>query len=233
MKKLFALTLAALMLFSVGAFADTTPSEWAADEVGTLLPGMFESLELSLDYQAPIRRDEFAMLAFTVYNELSGGTTGVSATQIFEDLQGGPLDMFVALSYALGIVKGVSETEFVPAASLTRQELCTMLYRVFEQTGDVAQSEESALSAFQDKGEIAEWALDAVEYCAANGYIVGMSETTIAPLETVSAEQAIVICNRIISAAKADAASDSEQAVLDGENTTAPESGEGTEDDNE
>ena len=202
-KRTLAVALVLMLLMSVCAFADTNPSAWAQGEIGASYPEMFKSMQIDLDYQRPITRAEFAMLAFSVYKDVNGGLPQIQAQDVFDDIGAETVDMFVPMAAALGIVRGVSATEFLPRNPITRQELCTMLTRIFAQldTEYAKQMEMAQIMAdeFEDSTAVSDWAKEAVNYCIYKGIIKGVSETELAPLGTVSVEQAMVMCNRIVS----------------------------------
>ena len=78
-----------------------------------------------------------------------------------------------------------------------------MLTRIFAQldTNYAADLEaaKGSLDKFNDKASVADWASDAVSYCVSKEIIKGVSDTEVSPLTNVTVEQAMVICNRIVS----------------------------------
>lgn len=203
MKKTVSLVMALILVLSMGVFAETKPSSWAESEIGAEYSEMFRSMQIDLDYQRPITRAEFAMLAFSVYKDVNGDLPQIQTKDIFQDIGEETVDMFVPMAAALGIVRGVSSTHFMPRNPLTRQELCTMLTRIFSQLDpkyaeDIAAAQGSA-DKFADSAKVADWAKDAVNYCISKEIIKGVSDTEISPLTNVTVEQAMVICNRIVS----------------------------------
>ncbi len=199
-KRFFSLALAFLMLLSFGVAA-SQPSEWARDEVGKEYPAMFESMQVQFEYQRPITRAEFAMMAFDVYSHLNGSAPEIEAKNKFVDLGPEIINTFVPLVQALGIVNGVSATEFAPTAGLTRQELCTMLARIYIKLDPSAEGEIIAaagnIDTFSDSGEIAPWAVDALTLAVSRGIVKGVGENLLSPTGPVTVEQAMVICSRI------------------------------------
>jgi len=203
MKRTVSLVMALMLVLCMSVFAETKPSSWAETEIGTEYSDMFRSMQIDLDYQRPITRAEFAMLAFSVYKEVNGDLPQIQTRDIFEDIGEETVDMFVPMAAALGIVRGVSSSHFMPRNPLTRQELCTMLTRIFAQLDknyatDIAAAQ-NATDKFADKEAVASWAKDAVNYCVSKEIIKGVSDTEISPLTNVTVEQAMVICNRIVN----------------------------------
>ena len=131
MKKILAALLSAAVLGTT-ASAASVPSDWARDEIGTVYPDMFSSMQVDVDYQRPITRAEFCMIAFRVFSELNGGLPDIKADQPFSDVGADTIDMYIPLVYALGIVRGVSATEFAPDTICSRGQIVTFLNRTFE-----------------------------------------------------------------------------------------------------
>lgn len=204
MKKILAALLSAAVLGTT-ASAASVPSDWARDEIGTVYPDMFSSMQVDVDYQRPITRAEFCMIAFRVFSELNGGLPDIKADQPFSDVGADTIDMYIPLVYALGIVRGVSATEFNPRGQLTRQELCTIFGRlvtiVEPEAENYINSMSGAADKFADSADIADWARNYVNCGVKLGIIKGTSDTELSPLGTVSMEQAIAIANRITSLA--------------------------------
>ena len=207
MKRTLAIILAAVMLLTVPVLASSEPSDWAKAEIPEEYPQMFASVDVDVDYQRPITRAEFCMLAFKVYSDINGALPQTDIDTRFTDIGEETVDMFVPIANSLGIVYGVSDKEFVPRNTLTRQELCTMLGRIFIQLDpDAEKAFTEAAEApinFEDASLVADWARTSVSYCISHGIIKGVSETQLDPLGTVSMEQAMVISARVIAGATA------------------------------
>ena len=195
MKKILAALLSAAVLGTT-ASAASVPSDWARDEIGTVYPDMFSSMQVDVDYQRPITRAEFCMIAFRVFSELNGGLPDIKADQPFSDVGADTIDMYIPL---------VSATEFNPRGQLTRQELCTIFGRlvtiVEPEAENYINSMSGAADKFADSADIADWARNYVNCGVKLGIIKGTSDTELSPLGTVSMEQAIAIANRITSLA--------------------------------
>lgn len=90
---------------------------------------------------------------------------------------------------------GTSETTFNPGDEITREQMCLMLVNYMEHkeiTLDVSDEEVS----FTDADQIADWAKEAVEFCAGAGLVQGPGDGTFNPKGTASrAEVATLITN--------------------------------------
>ncbi len=179
-------------------FRDVPMDAWYVDAVTyTVQRGLFKGVsETSFDPQGNMTR---AMLV-TVLHRLEG-TSAAAGVSGFEDV---PSDTWytaaVAWARESGVVKGYSDTQFGPDDFITREQMATILYRYTESKGkDVSQAAE--LSRYSDENEISEWALRAMGWANAEGYITGRSDTTLNPKETATrAEVATILmryCQRI------------------------------------
>ncbi len=101
----------------------------------------------------------------------------------------------VIAAYNIGIVNGVSETEFNPNGDITRQEAAAMLMRVYKNYGAV--EEESNDYLFADNDSIADWAKDDVYQINKLGVMQGVGNDMFAPLENYTVEQAIATFLRL------------------------------------
>ncbi len=101
----------------------------------------------------------------------------------------------VTAAYNIGIVNGVSETEFNPNGDITRQEAAAMLMRVYRNYGEC----EETLSdySFADQDLIADWAKEDVYGINRLGVMQGIGNDNFAPLENYTVEQAIATFLRL------------------------------------
>ncbi len=170
---------------------DDTQSAWAESELidafenGLTYPGVM------YDYDRAITREEFCVLAVKLYEKLTGLNTSHDEDP-FDDTD----NPDILIAYKLGIVKGISETEFAPSNNITRQEMCVMLYRALAAANYETSIEDTATFPFDDVGSIASWAINEVKFCHQNGIMNGTSPSTIDPLLNTPREQAIILVNR-------------------------------------
>lgn len=200
MKKALCLVVAMFLMFSIYSFAGTAPSSWAEKEIDTTMVSVMESLGVVMDYQRPITRKEFAILAVDSYFRLAGSKTeAVDVENPFTDVD----EPMVLIAFGLGIVKGRTATTYDPNANISRQEMCLMLTRVIDKAKEEYNESSFALAAgslqkYTDAGTVADWAKQAVEFSVSKGIMNGMSETTIGPLGDCTMEQALVLVNRMV-----------------------------------
>ena len=77
----------------------------------------------------------------------------------------------IAWAASKGIVKGFSSTIFGPDQPVTREQLVTILYRY----SGASPGSRSAIRSFPDRGEVSDFALDAVCWAVEQGIISGVS----------------------------------------------------------
>jgi lactocepin len=71
-----------------------------------------------------------------------------------------------------GIVNGVGKNVFAPDASITREQIATMLYRY----AGAEAAKEDKLSAFPDAAKVSDWAKEALNWAVASGLINGVAD---------------------------------------------------------
>ena len=94
------------------------------------------------------------------------------------------------------MVNGYPDGTFRPEAPITRQEMATMLYRYWKLQGGKYTAKDDVLAGYQDRGEVADWALEAMSWTVQSGIIVGMTPTTLNPADGATrAQVALVLVN--------------------------------------
>ena len=107
-------------------------------------------------------------------------------------------DAFYAEAFAWaaesGIVNGVGGNMAAPDMVVNREQMVTMLFRYSGQETVVHD-----LSGYADVNEVSYFAVDAFEWAVANGYINGMTLTTLAPHGSASRAQAATVLYRFLA----------------------------------
>lgn len=101
-----------------------------------------------------------------------------------------------AQAYALGLIRGISDTVFAPHDTLTREQAATILYRLMAQ-GEKTLAAASPLT-FDDAGEISSWAREAVAVLTQLDIIRGVGGNRFAPQAPVTCQEALALAVRII-----------------------------------
>ncbi len=196
-----------LLKLAEDAKKDSTLSDWAKEEtVIAIMEGLVPE-EIMGQYGNAITREEFCTLMVTLLEQQSGKTIaeyanskGAKYNQPFTDTN----STNVGYANALGIVYGVSNTEFAPDKTITRQEAATMLAR----TGKVLGLNAKTGLDFADKDRFADWASDSISYVSSlsdptnsNRVMAGTGNGNFSPLGTYSRQQAILTSVRMFHCA--------------------------------
>ena len=102
---------------------------------------------------------------------------------------------YISRAVAAGIVNGYSNEEFGTGMPVTRQEMCTMIYRAAQKGGITLESEQLG---FADEAQIADYAKEAVGALAASGIVVGSDLNNFSPTENATRAQVAKIVYRLI-----------------------------------
>lgn len=153
---------------------------------------------------APIERRSFApnapmtrwMLAAALWR-LAGSPEPGTAVPFADVAADAPYAAAVAWCAARGVVRGVSDTEFAPDATITREQLVTMFARYAESVAGADMSASSALARFEDRGALSDWAIPGMRWAVAEGIITGMTDSTIAPAGTATRAQCAAMLERL------------------------------------
>ncbi|MGI6685556.1 MAG: S-layer homology domain-containing protein [Bacillota bacterium] len=186
-----------MFCFSVPVFAtgtlnfDGTQSQWAEKELQEAYSYGLTYSQVEQNYQNPITREEFCVIAVKLYEKL-GGAAPVLGSNPFTDTT----NPEILKAYALGIVKGTSTTTFSPKNNITRQEICVMILRALQSAKPSLNTTPGSDFPFNDAGKVASWAIDAMKFCYQNDIMKGTGPGTISPLNNTNREQAIVLLKR-------------------------------------
>lgn len=184
-------------------------SEWFEDEVnGTAInKELFAQLtppELkNRDLTAPITRSEFAAVAVQLYEQMGGKVYDPEGlTTPFTDTSSDA----ITKAYAIGITNGTSPTTFSPYNKIERQDIATMLTRVYKSLAlegwtlptdsqFTLGSDLNNVPRFADDGDIGDYARDSVYFMVKHNVIRGVSANTFAPRNKTSSQAAIGYAN--------------------------------------
>ncbi len=171
-------------------FTDVDENFWAYDAIKNLyekgiISGKGDKIFAPSDN---VTRAEFVkILCEAMGVEIQDGNSGFD--DVTEDKW---YAKYVVTAYNNGWVTGISETEFGADLPISRQDLCTILYRM---NGSQANSS----SSFADNNEIADYAVDAVAFFSENGVISGFEDNTFRPESLCSRAQAATIIYRYLN----------------------------------
>ncbi len=154
---------------------------------------------VSKDLTKPITRVEFSAVAVNLYEERSGRKIPLpDASEVpFEDTSSDA----VAKAWSVGITNGTDGTgkHFNPYALISREDLATMLTRVYKSLyidgwtldrDSEYKLDYSGVTPFSDDAKISSYAKPSVYFMVKNNIIKGMTPTTFAPRNLTSVEKA-------------------------------------------
>jgi hypothetical protein len=174
---------------------DGTESSWAKPELQLAYSYGLTYPTVMNNFIRPITREEFCVIVVKLYGRLTGKTLQ-AGTSPFTDTTNSE----IIKAYDLGIVQGTGAGKFSPSLSITRQEIATMIYRALGKAVAPLQPVDQTDFPFADKGEVAAWALEAMQFAYQNAIMKGLSATTIDPLSNTTREQGIVLIKRTYEA---------------------------------
>lgn len=176
-------------------------------ELNALVPTALWNKDLTKN----VTRAEFAAVAVNLYENLSGEKVTVQIDNPFTDTSNDD----IIKAYQLGITNGSSATTFTPYSSISRQDMATMLTRVYKKLYIPGWTLESdggykldytMPQLFLDDGRIAGYARDSVYYMAAqsilkgsDGYFYPVAATDEDTVGNATREQAIITSIRYYS----------------------------------
>lgn len=175
-------------------FDDVSKDDWYYNDViSAVKKGLFTGTDgKTFDPNGIITR---AMFVTVLYR--ADGKPEVNKSIPFDDVSAD--DYYadaVIWAHQNGIVNGVSETEFAPNESITREQIAAILFRFAEYKGyDVTQGG-MKIREFDDFESISEYALSAMAWAVNTGLINGKTKTEIAPKDSATRAETAAILNR-------------------------------------
>ncbi len=178
---------------------DSEVSTWSTPEMEEAYDaGLIPETLIGTDLTEPVTRAEFSAVAVELYEALSKReVSGVKTT--FKDISSDECVGYIEKAYGLDIVVGMSDTEFMPALGITREQLATMLCRTIKkykfpewtyETDSDYYLDSEGVKKFADDNEISDYAKPSVYYMVKMGIINGVDETHFAPRNTTTEQEA-------------------------------------------
>ena len=171
-------------------FRDVQPANWFYNDVyycweNGLMNGMSAR---TFAPQGTTTRAQFA----TVLYRMAGSPDVSGMTCPFTDLLANSwYENAVIWGYNQGVINGTSATTFSPDASVTREQMVTMLFRY-----SGAAAPQGSLAQFSDANRISAYAVPAVLWAVQNNIIKGMDDGTFNPKGEATRAQLAAILHR-------------------------------------
>lgn len=179
----------------VEKFTDLAGYDWAVDGITALakkgiINGKGDGKFAPGDN---VTREEFVKMIINGF-----GLTDKTATCSYTDVDSSEwYYVYIATATKLGIINGVSDTEFGIGQQITRQDMAVIAYRAAQVQG-IKLAEAGELT-FTDKDAIADYAVEAVRVMQASNVITGMETGAFEPESAANRAQAAVIINRLLN----------------------------------
>ncbi|MBQ5995998.1 MAG: S-layer homology domain-containing protein [Clostridia bacterium] len=141
------------------------------------------------------RQDFVVMIANLVGADLSKYQ---NATPKLKDVKKGAY-YAAAVNWAVdnGIIAGYANGKFGVGDNITREQICTILYRMFDSPS--VSNVSGTLAGFSDRRFVSSFATNAVAWAVQNKIISGMSDGRLAPTSTASRAQIAMIMLNLIT----------------------------------
>jgi len=165
------------------------PSSWAVEQVNAAITAGLVPQNLQSNYTQATTRAEFAALAVSLYEYVTGRV--ITERMTFNDTN----DVNVQKMGGLGVVAGVGNGNFNPDGTLTREQAAVMLVRLASAIGSPLAM---ATPTFADNGQISSWAVESVGQIQAAGIMGGVGNNQFAPQTAYTREQSIVTLLRLL-----------------------------------
>lgn len=176
-------------------FEDVNDSHWAKDSVAfvtsrELFRGTGKS---TFSPQATMTRSMLATVLFRLDGEKAGQVkhdfNDVTDNTWYADA--------VAWAADTGVVQGVGNDNFAPNSEISREALCTMIYRYAKLIG--AEGQPGSVNEFLDAGSVAEWASEAVQWCIGSGLVGGKGNGVLDPKGTATRAEVAAVLERLVT----------------------------------
>ena len=177
-------------------FSDVSEGEWYYDAIAFALEnGLMNGV--GEDKFAPNDSLTRAMLVTILYRTMD--TPSIDGLENpFADIAAGQWYVDAVIWAANnGIVNGVTESSFAPDASITREQIATIVYRYASKLGYDA-SEGADISAYPDAKTVSGYALDAIKWAVDSGIINGV-DGNLAPTATATRAQLATMLMRFMA----------------------------------
>lgn len=162
----------------IAPYTDVNEGDWYAEYAAYMISsGMMSGTDAnSFSPNAPLTRG----MLVTILHRAAGQPA--SAPAAFGDVASGSwYANGVAWASSSGLVNGYGDGTFNPNGNISRQELAVILWRYAQTLGVSVAANGAAISGFNDIGEVASWAAEAMSWACQMGIITGRDSTHLAP----------------------------------------------------
>lgn len=177
--------------YTSGDFIDVGVKHWAYESIKLLREkGVVTGVDaMRYDPDGEVKREEIAVMLAKCL-----GIEPNDEESAFDDAKGHWASKYIAALAKDGYISGIGESEFGIGEAITREDLCTIIYRIlgaeYEAVGD---------EPFDDEDMISDYAFEAVMYMKNMGYIVGVDNNLMPQKHLTRAEAAKILSDVFFS----------------------------------
>ena len=178
------------------SFSDTA-NHWADGDICQLASRMIVNGVDKYNYlpEGEVTRAQFAAI-LTRALDLQGENT----SKKFSDIKGDEwFAQNINTAVAFGMIEGYPDGTFKPDASITRQEVASMVTRALDVAGEKQNSNANIVERFKDASTIGGWAKESVARAVDNGIINGYPDGSFAPQQTCTRAESAVMVKRMLN----------------------------------
>ena len=173
------------------SFGDVADTDWYHDAVTFLSArGITAGTGSGFAPGATLTRGQFLVMLMRAY----GIDADETSADNFSDAGDTYYTGYLSAAKRAGISDGVGNNRFAPEAGITRQDMCTLLYRALDRLGELPDvSGDRQLSDFSDAEQVATYAAPALNTFVGSGILSGSNGALAPANSTTRAEMAQVL----------------------------------------
>ncbi|MFC3799820.1 Ig-like domain-containing protein [Cohnella sp. GCM10012308] len=189
-------SLYAVVAKPITLFSDMT-KHWAGVDVASLASKFIVkgSSAAAFAPERKITRGEFAEF---IVRGLGLNGSSASAARFSDVGSGGTSAAYIGAAVKASIVQGGTDGKFRPNATITREEMATMMLRAMSYVGVMPTVTGTEINAYKDRTNVSSWAKDAVVAAVKTGLIKGVTTTELKPKDNATRAQAAIIVKRFL-----------------------------------
>ncbi len=175
-------------------FTDITNYAWANEAIVALAEkGIIKGVsDTEFAPANDIKRADFMLLLVRMLDlkaDVTSNFDDISADKYYYE--------GVGIAKALGLTTGVGDNKFNPEASITRQDMFVLAYRILQmQNAGLVDADESAINTFDDYSKIADYAKEGLSSLVKNNLVKG-SDNKINPVGNATRAETAVFIYRL------------------------------------
>lgn len=183
------------LIYNKEVFIDVPASHWAKEHIEKMASRMVvEGKEDGIF--APDEAITRGELTKTIVRALGLKPEEV---QKFVDVESGShISGYIGTAYSYGIIKGISKNMFNPEGLVTRQDTMTMIYRANKIADFINKGDIKDMDCYVDYITVSDYAKEAVDWNVNNGIVIGKTDNTLAPFDSITRAELCTLINKFL-----------------------------------